>query len=302
MNDEIIKELEDTPPLSFMANGESLIDWRIDGKSGGVGDSTSNLWNLWTNETYRGVTVISENNKIILDNECTKEGNIYSLISLSAGTYTLAANANKNLDSNTVMIQIYKANVILKSISADQMVNGTATFTLENDEEDVYLRIHVLNGIDYSGVELQPMLNVGSSSLPFEPYGKYKIPVICGGETKTIYLDEPLEVSDSISMTDTGISIPTVSGSNTFSIGTTVQPSSVYIKYKKGGDGMVTLAKIGGRYNTPLLEIRGLSTDTKPTTKIEGMIVTNGSTYIEIDTGDTYMFDAENGVWHNITG
>ena len=37
------KELEAVPPLSFIANGQSLLDWSIDGASGGVGDRTDNL-------------------------------------------------------------------------------------------------------------------------------------------------------------------------------------------------------------------------------------------------------------------
>lgn len=55
--------------------------------------------------------------------------------------------------------------------------------------------------------------------------------------TTNIYLDEPLEESESISMSDTGVSIPTINGSNTLSIGTTVQPSNMYIKY--GGNSHV---------------------------------------------------------------
>ena len=35
----------------------------------------------------------------------------------------------------------------------------------------------------------------------------------------------------------------------------------------------------------------GLSTDTKPDNAV------NGSTYIEIDTGDVYMYDAEGEQW-----
>ena len=58
-----------------------------------------------------------------------------------------------------------------------------------------------------------------------------------GGTTTNIYLDEPLEESESISMSDTGVSIPTINGSNTLSIGTAVQPSKVFIKY--GGSSNV---------------------------------------------------------------
>ena len=43
------------------------------------------------------------------------------------------------------------------------------------------------------------------------------------------------------------------------------------------------------------VELRGLSTDTKPTEGIE-----NGSIYIEIDTGKIFMYDAENQLWKEI--
>jgi hypothetical protein len=49
-----------------------------------------------------------------------------------------------------------------------------------------------------------------------------------------------------------------------------------------------------------LLEVRGLSTDEKPV-EIENGTIENGSVFIEIDTGDVYIFDAENKEWHNIT-
>lgn len=44
--------------------------------------------------------------------------------------------------------------------------------------------------------------------------------------------------------------------------------------------------------NKPILEITGLSTDTKPTEDIS-----QGSRFIEIDTGKIYMYDAENQEW-----
>lgn len=42
------------------------------------------------------------------------------------------------------------------------------------------------------------------------------------------------------------------------------------------------------------VELRGLSTDTKPTN------VDNGSVFIEIDTGTIYMFDGQNKIWKEI--
>lgn len=39
------------------------------------------------------------------------------------------------------------------------------------------------------------------------------------------------------------------------------------------------------------MEYRGLSTDNKPTN------VCNGAVFLEMDTGDVYMFDKENSNW-----
>lgn len=64
---------------------------------------------------------------------------------------------------------------------------------------------------------------------------------------------------------------------------------------------MVQLVKYGAWYNTNVMHIDGLSTDTKPTDKFDGMAIPNGSIYTEIDTGDKYMFDAENKAWHKVS-
>lgn len=57
------------------------------------------------------------------------------------------------------------------------------------------------------------------------------------------------------------------------------------IKSSTAGDG------------STVLEMRGKSTDTKPTTAYIGFTVGNGSTFYEIDTGKLYMFDADAGTW-----
>lgn len=53
----------------------------------------------------------------------------------------------------------------------------------------------------------------------------------------------------------------------------------------------------GGKF---LVELRGLSTDEKPTSLNNGAIE-NGSSFIEIDTGDVYLYDLDNREWDNIT-
>ena len=46
------------------------------------------------------------------------------------------------------------------------------------------------------------------------------------------------------------------------------------------------------------VELRGLSTDTKPTSLADGAIE-NGSVFIEIDTQNIYIYDGENNEWVN---
>ena len=55
---------------------------------------------------------------------------------------------------------------------------------------------------------------------------------------------------------------------------------------------MITLyrAAYSDAIRTPQFE--GLSTDDKP------LDCENGSEFNEIDTGKAFMFDAENGIWH----
>lgn len=47
---------------------------------------------------------------------------------------------------------------------------------------------------------------------------------------------------------------------------------------------------------TTYCELRGLSTDTKPT-EINGYTIGNGSVFIEIDTQKLFFFDEESQTW-----
>ena len=51
-------------------------------------------------------------------------------------------------------------------------------------------------------------------------------------------------------------------------------------------------------YNEARFDFFCLSTDTMPTDKYNGVKILNGSSYKEIDTGDTYLFDEAAQTWH----
>lgn len=50
-----------------------------------------------------------------------------------------------------------------------------------------------------------------------------------------------------------------------------------------------------------LCELRGLSTDAKPIA-IDNGSIENGSQFIEIDTGDVYLYNLDNKEWINLNG
>ena len=58
---------------------------------------------------------------------------------------------------------------------------------------------------------------------------------------------------------------------------------------------MITIYKQKDNNNNKKMEVelRGLSTDEKPTI-IKGATVDNGSSFIEIDTGKVFLYDLEN--------
>ena len=54
--------------------------------------------------------------------------------------------------------------------------------------------------------------------------------------------------------------------------------------------------KDGGK-EYDLVELRGLSTDTKPTEFNNDIAIDNGSVFVEINTGKLYFYDLESETW-----
>lgn len=217
------------PPLTFVSNGENLVDYRIYGASGGVGDRTENLFDKdsesvsgYINDS--GVLVPSPPNYLITT---------YDYIPVIPSTnYSYKAFNG----SGTIRISYYTSGKVFISRQFTENA-GTTNKTAHVPPNCGYVRLSIDNNLS------QTVLVQGNSSLSiYEPYG-YKIPIVCGGTTTNIYLDGPLEESESVSLSDTGVSIPTTNGSNTLSVGTTVQPSKMYIKYGGSSDVNQSLMK-----------------------------------------------------------
>ena len=241
-----VKELTDVPPLSFVSNGQPLIDWVILCDNNGVGEKTTNLANMYgINTKALSLTFTTGNNMTVKINGKKTDGvNIRDLVHpgiiLPAGTYTVKIKMVGGSITNItggVMFGINKSDYSMRTAPQVNTVGqvGTRTFTLNSDTPLTSLDItpsYSDVGAVFNDAEFQCWLYSGSGDVSYEPYG-YKIPVICGNQTTNIYTDVPLSAGESISKSVSGIDIPTVNGNNTLIVDTTVQPSQVYIKYYK---------------------------------------------------------------------
>lgn len=60
---------------------------------------------------------------------------------------------------------------------------------------------------------------------------------------------------------------------------------------------MITLYQVNDIEKILKLHFDGMSTDDKPTETFDGFTITNGSEFIELDTGDLFKFDADSKSW-----
>lgn len=218
-------EVEGVPPLTFPSNGNNLLNYRIDGANGGVGDRTANLLDYnWlfdyeqkkVNEYFNYIQITLEPNttyNVTSDYDYNKAQNATAFIVVNSNTAITTANGGVfgSLTVTTTQDGILK---IARRIKGNNEAMIPKREDFENNSKHIQISINSVNDENY------------------EPYG-YKIPVVCGGTTTNIYIDEPIGANESKSLSDTNVNIPTINGTNILSIGTTVQPSNVYVQAPK---------------------------------------------------------------------
>lgn len=170
----------------------------------GCGERTVNLWNFQPSAERSGVTLTWNGAKIVFSGICTLSSNLTKSITLSAGTYTIKANANRiPVEDDNSCVDVYKASpYMMAKITNRNAINGIANFTL-GEETTVILRIRVQADVNYDGFTLEPMLNSGSTALPYEPYG-YKLPLTVNGVEYPIYIGDAQLAKDEYVDSTTG--------------------------------------------------------------------------------------------------
>ena len=226
LRDMYSTEVEGVPPLSFPSNGNNLLNYRIDGANGGVGDRTKNLLeNTATTQTINGITVTVNDDKSInlsgTSSELTYVDINTNFNSSELAGYYLKLIFPENYVSATssIIVRISSQN------SRTSLQDFTTTKLINDNGNNNRLAIRI-NG-NYTipdNFKLYLMVSQNSND-NYEPYIE--------PTTTNIYLDEPIGANESESLSDTNVNIPTINGTNILSIDTTVQPSNVYVQAPK---------------------------------------------------------------------
>lgn len=236
-----IKTLTGVPPLTFVSDGSNIVDWSISGAAGGVGEQTKNLCEILIPNGFErnGVVATVDKNAgtITINGDTSFQSSGFSIpldnslnpITGISGSYTLTGCPD---GGSTTTFDLYIYDITDSKILSPRIYSSTesATFTADPlHEYRVYIQLRKAN--IYNDVTFRPMFRAADTSSDFEPFG-YKIPVTCGGVTTNIFTQSQLMDGDVLTFADTGVDIPTSNGSNTLTVGTTVQPSSMTIKFK----------------------------------------------------------------------
>lgn len=244
------KKITGVPPLSFVSNGENLVDYKIYGNT----VSEESVGELVTEGEHSGQYCIPI---VVAGKNLFDKTNLNSILKCYVSATKLATSA----DTRSVFIECKPAttytvskrrgnrfivgwtDVLPKSgvEIQDRVTDYTATsITITTGLGAKYLVAYIYSRSQDTLITAEEMIESvqieeGPSATDYEPHYE--------SQTAAIYLNEPLAEGESISMSDTGVSIPTINGTNILTVDTAVQPSNVYIKYGDGGSDNSSLLK-----------------------------------------------------------
>ena len=247
LKDIYSNEIEGTLPLSFEANGNNLLNYRIDGASGGVGDLITDTSDEKFGK-YKIPVVITGKNIFNENSELNTDGTL----NLDSGLYPFSVGDNRrtfffNVKPNTTYtfscssigdrFAVCEYNSIINpsnystdnKLSADRNIysqaNGILSYSFTTSSTAKMVGIYYSLNTIPTNIQIE----IGNKTT-YEPYSEI---------VTNIYLDNPIVGNESVSLSDTNVSIPTNYGMNIMSINTTIQPSNVYVQVFKDIQGLV---------------------------------------------------------------
>ena len=182
------------------------------------------LQNTATSQTISGVTFTVNSDGSVTCNGTASSNAIFAIsVKLNANINYILNGTPENGGVGTYRIDLRTASY---SVYNNIIDNGNgAIFTVE--ENGTYLvSIRIASNYNCNNLTFYPMIRL--ATIEDDTYKPYIEPT-----TTNIYLDEPIGANESKSLSDTNVNIPTINGTNILSIGTTIQPSNVYVQAPK---------------------------------------------------------------------
>lgn len=215
--DVLTEQFSETLPLTFSTTAEALEDYTIYGNDGGVGDLVDSRYIIPVK--IAGKNLFNEEYDPPIEASMQ-----YLPIYVGDGSFTLSSDIPLNSENYANLFLMSGANSSGGSTAGNGVWNEhPQTKTSAEGFVTIAYRNYNRYGSPISPSDYNVQLESGTTATAYEPYFN---------ETVTVNLDFPLYYDDAITMTDAGVTIPTVIGSNTLTVGTTVQPAAVQIKYQ----------------------------------------------------------------------
>jgi hypothetical protein len=212
-----------TVPITFTTTGSKLVDYSINGTYEGVGDSSINYF---SGVLEQGTIDISDGQ--LVNSAARLRPTDY--VELEAGDYLISiekSNTGQSLDFSVI--------VFLYGAGDDHTYAGRANdnwmpfpfrFTVGENQvikfaiaRDTGGSSSQLDPAYISAVKIQPRKTIANG---------YTIPVVVSSNgnsnTTTFTVSKPLELSDTLTLSSTGVNIPTSSGENTLTVNTESKP------------------------------------------------------------------------------
>lgn len=212
-----------TVPITFTTTGSKLVDYSINGTYEGVGDSSINYFS----GTLEQGAIWFDTGELAVDASRLRPTDY---VELEAGDYLISiekSNTGQNLNFS-VRVFLYGAGdtYTYAGVANDNWMPFPFRFTVGANQvikfviaQDTGGSSDPLDPAYISAVKIQPRKTITNG---------YTIPVVVssGGSSQitTFTVNKPLELSDSLTLSSTGVNIPTSSGENTLTVNTESKP------------------------------------------------------------------------------
>ncbi len=212
-----------TVPITFTTTGNKLVDYSINGTYEGVGDSSINYFS----GTLEQGTIRSDTGEPYVNSLRLRPTDY---VELEAGDYLISiekSNTGQNLNFS-VRVLFYSAgeSYTYAGVVTNNWTYFPLRFTVEENQvikfviaQDTGGSSNPLDPAYISAVKIQPRKTITNG---------YTIPIVVssGGssQTTTFTVNKPLGLSDTLTLSSTGVDIPTSSGENTFTVNTESKP------------------------------------------------------------------------------